>query len=180
MLGFFKKATTASLPALLTSKAAQKGVKLTFYQAKVLDVRRETAESVSVSFDIPDQKVFSFVPGQYLTIKANIHGEEVRRSYSLCSSPLSGELRVAIKQVEGGVFSTWANRHLKAGDRLDVMNPMGNFVLETDPAKRRRYVGFAAGSGITPVLSIIKTALQREPESEFLLFYGNRKFFQTN
>ena len=141
MLGFFKKATTASLPALLTSKAAQKGVKLTFYQAKVLDVRRETAESVSVSFDIPDQKVFSFVPGQYLTIKANIHGEEVRRSYSLCSSPLSGELRVAIKQVEGGVFSTWANTQLAAGQTLEIMPPMGQFLLEVEPNEKQTFVG---------------------------------------
>lgn len=175
MLGFFKKATTASLPALLTSKAAQKGVKLTFYQAKVLDVRRETAESVSVSFDIPDQKVFSFVPGQYLTIKANIHGEEVRRSYSLCSSPLSGELRVAIKQVEGGVFSTWANTQLAAGQTLEIMPPMGQFLLEVEPNEKQTFVGFAAGSGITPVMSILKTLLERAPEAKFILFYGNRK-----
>jgi ring-1,2-phenylacetyl-CoA epoxidase subunit PaaE len=176
MFSWFKKSTSgASANGLLASKADQKGIKPQFHALKVLEVRRETADSVSVSFEVPEEGPFRFVPGQYLTLRATINGADVRRSYSLCSSPLSGELRVAIKQVEGGVFSTWANTQLKAGDVLDVMPPMGSFLLETDPAKRRRYVGFAAGSGITPVLSILKTALEREPESEFLLFYGNRK-----
>lgn len=176
MFSWFKKSTSAvSADGLLATKADQKGVKPQFHALKVLEVRRETADSVSVSLAVPEGSTFRFVPGQYLTLRATVNGAEVRRSYSLCSSPLSGELRVAIKQVEGGVFSTWANTQLKAGDVLDVMPPMGNFLLETDPTKRRRYVGFAAGSGITPVLSILKTALEREPESEFLLFYGNRK-----
>jgi len=176
MFSWFKKSTSAA-PAdgLLATKADQKGVKPQFHALTVREVRRETSDSVSVAFDVPSGGSFRFVPGQYLTLRAQIGGADVRRSYSLCSSPLSGELRVAIKQVEGGIFSTWANTELKAGDVLDVMPPMGNFLLETDPAKRRRYVGFAAGSGITPVLSILKTALAREPESEFLLFYGNRK-----
>lgn len=176
MFSWFKKSpTAASADGLLATKADQKGVKPQFHALTVREVRRETADSVSVSLEVPEGSTFRFVPGQYLTLRAQIGGADVRRSYSLCSSPLSGELRVAIKQVEGGLFSTWANTQLKAGDVLDVMPPMGNFVLETDPSKRRRYVGFAAGSGITPVLSILKTALEREPESEFLLFYGNRK-----
>ncbi len=176
MFSWFKKSTSpASAEGLLATKADQKGVKPQFHALTVREVRRETSDSVSVAFDVPSGGNFRFVPGQYLTLRAQIGGADVRRSYSLCSSPLSGELRVAIKQVEGGIFSTWANTELKAGDVLDVMPPMGNFLLETDPAKRRRYVGFAAGSGITPVLSILKTALAREPESEFLLFDGNRK-----
>ena len=175
MLGFFKKKTAESLPGLLTTKAAQKGVKPTFHSAKVLEVRRETADCVSVALEVPNADTFSFVPGQYLTLRSIINGQEVRRSYSLCSSPLSGELRVAIKQVEQGVFSTWANTELKAGDTLETMPPMGNFALEIDPSDEQTYVGFAAGSGITPVLSILKTVLERAPKAKFILFYGNRK-----
>jgi len=175
MLGFFKKKTAESLPGLLTTKAAQKGVKPTFHSAKVLEVRRETADCVSVALEVPNVDTFSFVPGQYLTLRSTINGQEVRRSYSLCSSPLSGELRVAIKQVEQGVFSTWANTELKAGDTLETMPPMGNFALEIEPTDEQTYVGFAAGSGITPVLSILKTVLERAPKAKFILFYGNRK-----
>ena len=176
MFNWFKNSAPSSPnEGLLATKADQKGLKPKFHSLTLKEVRPEAIDAVVLTFNQPDSDAFRYIPGQYLTLRATIDGAEVRRSYSLCSSPLSGELSVAIKQVEGGVFSTWANHHLKAGDRLDVMNPMGNFLLETDPAKRRRYVGFAAGSGITPVLSIIKTALQREPESEFLLFYGNRK-----
>ena len=175
MLGFFKKKTTESLPGLLTTKAAQKGVKPTFHSTKVLEVRRETADCVSVALEVPNTETFSFVPGQYLTLRSTINGQEVRRSYSLCSSPLSGELRVAIKQVEQGVFSTWANTELKAGDTIETMPPMGNFALEIGPTDEQTYVGFAAGSGITPVLSILKTVLERAPKAKFILFYGNRK-----
>ena len=175
MLGFFKKKTAESLPGLLTTKAAQKGVKPTFHSAKVLEVRRETVDCVSVALEVPNADTFSFVPGQYLTLRSTINGQEVRRSYSLCSSPLSGELRVAIKQVEQGIFSTWANTELKAGDTLETMPPMGNFALEIEPTDEQTYVGFAAGSGITPVLSILKTVLERAPKAKFILFYGNRK-----
>ena len=175
MLGFFKKKTAESLPGLLTTKAAQKGVKPTFHSAKVLEVRRETADCVSVALEVPNTETFSFVPGQYLTLRSTINGQEVRRSYSLCSSPLSGELRVSIKQVEQGIFSTWANTELKAGDTLETMPPMGNFALEIEPTDEQTYVGFAAGSGITPVLSILKTVLERAPKAKFILFYGNRK-----
>ncbi|MEN9432314.1 MAG: phenylacetate-CoA oxygenase/reductase subunit PaaK [Bacteroidota bacterium] len=176
MFSWFKKSpSNASAEGLLATKADQKGAKAQFQPLTVREVRRETSDSVSVAFDVPSGGSFRFIPGQYLTLRTKIGGTEVRRSYSLCSSPLSGELRVAIKQVEGGIFSTWANTELKSGDVLDAMPPMGNFILETDPSARRRYVGFAAGSGITPVLSILKTALEREPQSEFVLFYGNRK-----
>ena len=175
MLGFFKKKTAESLPGLLTTKAAQKGVKPTFHSAKVLEVRRETADCVSVALEVPNAETFSFVAGQYLTLRSTINGQEVRRSYSLCSSPLSGELRVAIKQVDQGVFSTWANTELKAGDTIETMPPMGNFALEIEPSDEQTYVGFAAGSGITPVLSILKTVLERAPKAKFILFYGNRK-----
>ena len=175
MLGFFKKKTAESLPGLLTTKAAQKGVKPTFHSARVLEVRRETADCVSVALEVPNAETFSFVAGQYLTLRSTINGQEVRRSYSLCSSPLSGELRVAIKQVEQGVFSTWANTELKAGDTIESMPPMGNFALEIEPSDEQTYVGFAAGSGITPVLSILKTVLERAPKAKFILFYGNRK-----
>jgi ring-1,2-phenylacetyl-CoA epoxidase subunit PaaE len=175
MLGFFKKKTAESLPGLLTTKAAQKGVKPTFHSAKVLEVRLEPADCVSVALEVPNVDTFSFVPGQYLTLRSTINGQEVRRSYSLCSSPLSGELRVAIKQVEHGIFSTWANTELKAGDTLETMPPMGNFALEIEPTDEQTYVGFAAGSGITPVLSILKTVLERAPKAKFILFYGNRK-----
>ena len=175
MLGFFKKKTAESLPGLLTTKAAQKGVKPTFHSAKVLEVRRETADCVSVALEVPNAETFSFVAGQYLTLRSTINGQEVRRSYSLCSSPLSGELRVAIKQVEQGIFSTWANTELKAGDTIQTMPPMGNFALEIEPSDEQTYVGFAAGSGITPVLSILKTVLERAPKAKFILFYGNRK-----
>ena len=175
MLGFFKKKTAESLPGLLTTKAGQKGVKPTFHSAKVLEVRRETTDCVSVALEVPNAETFSFVPGQYLTLRSTINGQEVRRSYSLCSSPLSGELRVAIKQVKQGVFSTWANTELKAGDTLETMPPMGNFGLEIEPSDEQTYVGFAAGSGITPVLSILKTVLERAPKAKFILFYGNRK-----
>ncbi len=175
MLGFFKKKSHETLPGLLTTKAAQKGIKPNFYPAQVLDVRRETEDCVSVSFAVPDASIFSFVPGQYLTLKTSIDGQEVRRSYSLCSSPLSGELRVAIKQVESGLFSTWANTQLATGARLEMMPPMGQFHLEVAEEDQQTYVGFAAGSGITPVMAILKTLLARAPQSKFILFYGNRK-----
>ena len=137
MLGFFKKKNAESLPGLLTTKAAQKGIKPTFYSSRVLEVRRETADCVSVALEIPHPETFSFVPGQYLTLKTQIQGAEVRRSYSLCSNPLSGELRVAIKQVDKGVFSTWANTELKEGDTLEIMPPMDSLPWRSTPPTSR-------------------------------------------
>lgn len=147
-----------------------------FHTLKVREVRRETSDCVSVSFAVPEdlQEQYEFLPGQYLTLKTNLAGEEVRRSYSICTSPLDHDLRVAVKQVEGGRFSTFANEKLEIGDTLDVMTPMGNFHPQLDPAHEKEYVAFAAGSGITPIMSIMKSVLAVEPKSRFTLFYGNR------
>ena len=147
-----------------------------FEQLTVREVRRETNDCVSIAFEIPDtlKNSFQFLQGQYITLKTKIGGEEVRRSYSICSSPLDDELRVAVKKVPQGVFSTYANEILKAGDQLDVMPPIGKFFTQLLPEQKKNYVGFAAGSGITPLLSIIKTTLQTEQESTFTLVYGNR------
>lgn len=147
-----------------------------FNTLKVKDIKRETSECVSVAFEVPEQLIedYAFVQGQYLTLKAEIQGEEVRRSYSICTSPLDNDLRVAIKKVEGGRFSTYANEQLRPGDSLEVMTPMGRFYTQLDANNENNYVAFAAGSGITPVMSILKTTLQKEPKSNFILFYGNR------
>lgn len=147
-----------------------------FEQLTVREVRRETNDCVSIAFEVPEnlKDSFQFIQGQYITLKTKIGGEEVRRSYSICSSPLDNELRVAVKKVPQGVFSTYANELLKAGDQLDVMPPMGKFFTQLVPGQKKNYVGFAAGSGITPLLSIIKTTLQTEQESTFTLVYGNR------
>jgi ring-1,2-phenylacetyl-CoA epoxidase subunit PaaE len=147
-----------------------------FNTLTVKNIKRETPDSVSVSFHIPDslKDDYQFIQGQYITFKKEFNGEEVRRSYSICSSPLDGELTVGIKEVEGGKFSTYANRQLKVGDPLDVMTPMGNFFTELKSDNQKNYVAFAAGSGITPILSIIKTTLAKEPQSQFKLVYGNK------
>lgn len=147
-----------------------------FHPLVIEEVRKETADCHSVSFKVPPElrEEFAFTQGQYLTLRTYIDGEEVRRSYSLCSSPLDGELRVAIKQVPGGLFSTYANTSLKAGDQLEAMPPMGNFFSDLNAENQKNYVAFAAGSGITPILSILKTVLEVEPQSTFTLFYGNR------
>jgi ring-1,2-phenylacetyl-CoA epoxidase subunit PaaE len=147
-----------------------------FHSLRVKKVERETDDCVCISFDVPIelQDTFRFKQGQSLTVRKMISGEEARRTYSICSAPTDGQLRVAIKKVEGGIFSTWANESLKAGDALDVMPPVGKFYTELDPAQKKNYLAFAAGSGITPVLSIIKTTLITEPLSSFTLVYGNR------
>lgn len=147
-----------------------------FHRLKVRDIRRETPECVSVSFEIPAELMpeYAFLPGQHLTLKTELDGSEIRRSYSICSCPSNGEIRVAIKQLAGGEFSTFANEKLAVGQELDVMTPMGNFHLETSPQNIKHYVAFAAGSGITPVVSMMKTVLRDEPNSHFTLFYGNR------
>jgi ring-1,2-phenylacetyl-CoA epoxidase subunit PaaE len=147
-----------------------------FHRLAVEDLRRETADAVSMTFKIPDDLAddYDFAPGQYLTLRTTMDGEEVRRSYSICSGPDDGELRIAVKKVDGGAFSSWAADELKSGDELDVMTPTGRFGVRAAPDEARIYVGFAAGSGITPLLSIIKGVLAREPKSRFFLFYGNR------
>lgn len=147
-----------------------------FHTLNVKDVRKETADAVSILFDIPPElkEQYAFKPGQYLTLRAMVDGEEARRSYSICSGLDDNEVRVAVKRVDGGVFSTFANEHLRPGMTLDVMKPEGRFVAEPVSEQERNYVAIAAGSGITPVLSIIKSTLAREPQSSFTLFYGNR------
>jgi ring-1,2-phenylacetyl-CoA epoxidase subunit PaaE len=147
-----------------------------FHRLAVKDLRRETPDAISMTFAIPQQLAgdYSFQPGQYLTLRTTMDGEEVRRSYSICSGPDDGELRVAVKRVNGGAFSSWAAEELKCGDELDVMTPTGRFGVAHAPEQARLYVGFAAGSGITPILSIVKGVLAREPQSRFFLFYGNR------
>ena len=147
-----------------------------FYPLTVADVRHETRDAIAVTFAVPPELAASFAyeQGQHLTLRAQIGGEDVRRSYSICSAVQDGRLRVAIKRTPGGAFSTWANDTLKAGAVLDVMPPMGHFNVPLAADNRKHYVGFAAGSGITPLMSIIKTTLHAEPHSAFTLFYGNR------
>lgn len=147
-----------------------------FHPLSVRSVHRETDDCVTITFSVPEnlKAVFAFTQGQSLTVRTHINGQELRRNYSICSSPLDGVLRVAVKKVAGGLFSTWANEQLTPGDVLEVMPPVGRFYTPLDPTQQKHYVAFAAGSGITPILSIIKTTLQTEPDSTFTLVYGNR------
>lgn len=147
-----------------------------FHKLKVADLRKETPECVSIAFRIPDElkKEFVFKQGQNITLRTILDGEEIRRSYSICSSPFDNELRVAVKLAAFGRFSTWANTKLQKGDEVEVLSPTGKFYTELHTGHRKKYLAFAAGSGITPVISIIKTALATEPDSTFTLVYGNR------
>ena len=147
-----------------------------FHPLKVAKVERETRDAVALTFAVPSEltPAFRFEAGQHVTVRATIDGQDIRRSYSICSTVQDGALRIAVKKSPGGVFSTWAGEALAAGDTLEVMPPLGHFGLSPDPTRARSYVGFAAGSGITPLLSIICTTLAAEPASQFTLFYGNR------
>lgn len=147
-----------------------------FHRLTVRDIRRETPDAVSIAFDIPPELAadYAFRPGQYLTLRAFMDGEEVRRSYSICSGPDEKELRIGVKRVENGVFSSFANEALQVGHPIDVMTPAGRFGAREKAGEGRTYAGFAAGSGITPILSIIRGVLAGEPSSRFFLFYGNR------
>jgi len=149
-----------------------------FKPLTVKEVRRETADCVSIALEVPEslKTDFEYLPGQYLTFKQHINGEEVRRSYSICTAPSDNDLRVAVKLVPEGRFSTFANQKLKAGDVLETMTPTGNFQLTAAPDHQKKYVAFAAGSGITPILAIVKTVLTEEPNSHITLFYGNKNF----
>ena len=152
----------------------------TFFPLEIKEVIRETPQAVSLSFNIPEnlKEEFKFDAGQYITIKAKLGDEELRRAYSLCSAPNSGEFKVTVKEVEGGKFSVIANNKLTAGDILEVHPPDGKFILKPT-GEARTYAAFAAGSGITPVLSIIKTVLAEEPKSRFVLTYGNKSPEET-
>ncbi len=148
-----------------------------FHPLKVTDVRRETRDAVVVTLAPRDEDktLFDFTQGQYLTFRRDFDGEELRRSYSICAGRDEGFLQVGIKRVEGGAFSTWANENLAPGDEIEAMPPMGKFFTPLDPDSEKQYLGFAGGSGITPVLSIVKTVLAREPKSRFTLVYSNRQ-----
>ena len=147
-----------------------------FHALRVHSIEPDTAEAVIVSFDVPPElrAVFGFTQGQYLTLRHRIDGQDLRRSYSICAGVDDGSLRVGVRKVRGGVFSNWINASLRPGDEIDVMTPQGRFFVPIDSAARRHHLGIAGGSGITPILSIMKTVLAREPLSRFTLIYGNR------
>lgn len=148
-----------------------------FHPLQVAEITQETPDCVSVVFDVPEnlKSEYQYIQGQYLTLKLNVDGEEIRRSYSLCSSPVTEkELRVAVKMVTNGKGSTWINKKMNIGETVDVMTPMGNFYSKLDPANKKHYVLFAGGSGITPMFSIVKSVLASEPNSRITLIYGNR------
>ena len=152
-----------------------------FHKLSVKNINRETDKSVSITFNVTDnlKPDFSFKAGQYITLKTDINGNEVRRDYSLCASPKSGELKVAVKEVKDGTFSAFANNNLKVGDVLNVAPPRGRFVFEPNDKKTKNIALFAAGSGITPILSIIKCALEEEVHSKVILVYGNKSTKDT-
>lgn len=153
----------------------------TFYKLHIKEVKRETQSAISVAFTIPSelQTAYKFVAGQYINLKLTLDGQEIRRAYSICSSPNSGELRIAIKSVQNGHFSKFANENLKAGDIIEVGQPEGKFTFEPNAEKQKNYAGFVAGSGITPVMSILKSVLESEPKSSFVLVYGNKSPEET-
>ena len=146
-----------------------------FHSLKVKEIVRETNDTVSVSFQVPEdlKDAYAFTPGQYLTLKLIINNEEQRRSYSICSSSAE-DITVAVKKVENGLVSTYLNEVLKENDEMEVMTPEGNFTLDVDQSKKRKFVGFAAGSGITPIMSMIKQLSMDETETVFTLFYSNK------
>jgi ring-1,2-phenylacetyl-CoA epoxidase subunit PaaE len=151
-------------------------VSVNFHSLEVAELVPETADAKSIRFRVPEalREAFRFRPGQHLTLRADIAGEDIRRNYSLCVAPEEDELKVTVKRIAGGLFSTWANEVLKPGDRLDVMEPHGSFTCDFRADAADHYVAFAGGSGITPVISLIKTAMMEAPRSRFTLFYGNR------
>ena len=152
-----------------------------FYKLTIKEVRRETKDAVSVVFNVPLEfkDFYKFTAGQYLNLKLTLDGEEIRRAYSICSSPQNDELRIAVKGLKNGVFSQFATSKLKAGDVLEVGTPEGNFTFTPEANRQKNYAGFVAGSGITPVLSIIHSILEQEPKSTFVLVYGNKTVEET-
>ena len=147
-----------------------------FHPLKVAEIVPETADANSIRFEIPPElrEAFAFKAGQHLTLRATIDGEEVRRNYSLCTAPADSDWMVTVKRIGGGLFSNWVGDQLRAGDIVEVMVPHGSFTTEFEASKARHLVGIAGGSGITPVMSLIKTLLREEPQSRFTLLYGNR------
>jgi len=147
-----------------------------FHKLTIKEIHRETENAVTICFSLPEdlKSIFTFKSGQYITLKTTLNSEEIRRDYSLCSSPKSGEIKVAVKAVKDGTFSAYANKELKAGDVLEVASPKGHFVFEPNDKKTKNIAVFAAGSGITPILSIVKCALEEEIHSKVILVYGNK------
>ncbi|MFL1010613.1 2Fe-2S iron-sulfur cluster-binding protein [Flavisericum labens] len=152
-----------------------------FHTLSIKNITRETDKSISISFNVPDnlKDTFSFQAGQYITLKTKVEGNEVRRDYSLCASPKSGELKVAVKEVKDGTFSSYANSSIKVGDSLEIAPPKGRFIFTPNDSKTKNIALFAAGSGITPILSIIKCALEEEVYSKVILVYGNKTAEET-
>ncbi|MES2240620.1 MAG: ferredoxin--NADP reductase [Bacteroidota bacterium] len=152
-----------------------------FLKLIIKEVKRETAAAVSILFNVPEElkSNYTFVAGQYINLRLTLDNKELRRAYSICSSPESGELRIAVKAVKNGVFSQFATTRLKAGDVLEVGKPEGKFTFEPEPERQKNYAAFVAGSGITPVLSILKSVLKSEPKSSFVLVYGNKTVEDT-
>jgi len=152
-----------------------------FKKLTIKEIKRETKDAVSIVFNIPTelQPNYEFIAGQYLNLRLTLDGEEIRRAYSICSSPESGELRIAVKAVKNGKFSQFANTKLKAGDILEVGKPEGKFTFEPQADRQKNYASFVAGSGITPAISILKSVLKSEPRSSFVLVYGNKSAEET-
>jgi ring-1,2-phenylacetyl-CoA epoxidase subunit PaaE len=149
---------------------------ITFHPMRVTEVARLTEDSVAVTLEVPEELAsrFDYLPGQHVTMRAFVGGEDTRRSYSICAPAGAGKLRVGIKRLPGGTFSNWANDTLAAGDLVDVMPPVGEFTIDIEPERPRRAVAIVAGSGITPALSLISTSLEREPLATWTVIYGNR------
>lgn len=152
-----------------------------FLKLIIKEVKRETKDAVSILFNVPSalKSNYTFDAGQYINLRLTLDNQEIRRAYSICSAPDSGELRIAVKAVKNGVFSQFANSKLKAGDVLEVGKPEGKFTFEPEQERQRNYAAFVAGSGITPVLSILKSVLKNEPKSSFVLVYGNKSPEET-
>ncbi|MGL2962672.1 2Fe-2S iron-sulfur cluster-binding protein [Flavobacterium sp. RSB2_4_14] len=152
-----------------------------FYKLHIKEVKHETPNAVSIAFTIPSElkSVYQFIAGQYINLKLTLDGQEIRRAYSICSSPNSDELRIAIKSVKNGHFSKFANENIKVGDILEVSPPEGRFTFEPNSERQKNYAAFAAGSGITPIMSILKSVLESEPKSTFVLVYSNKSVEET-
>lgn len=150
---------------------------VTFHPLRVAEVRQETDEAVSITFEVPADltRTFGYLPGQHVTVRADIDGEDVRRTYSICANAVTGALRIGVKRLAGGAFSSFATTRLRAGDVLEVTSPAGDFTIVPDPDANRHYCAVAAGSGITPVLSLVSTTLRLEPGSRWTLVFGNRE-----
>ena len=153
----------------------------TFKKLVIKEIKRETAAAVSILFNVPEafKSHYTFIAGQYVNLRLTLDGKEIRRAYSICSSPESGELRIAVKAVKNGTFSTFANSTLKTGDVLEVGEPEGKFTFAPHADRQKNYAAFVAGSGITPAISILKSVLKSEPQSSFVLFYGNKSPEET-